>query len=222
MDREAVGMHEALLAIEILLISAILSVDNALVIGLATRHLPEPIRQKAIFWGTMGAVLLRIALSAVAVVLINTPYLKLIGGLFLLYIAFKMLGDEQEMHDMRKGKGLIAAIQVIILADFMVSLDNVLAIVGIADGDWFLLSIGILVSIPCILWGSRLIGRLLHRYPIVLFAGVAVLSWTGSSMIVEEQFVAAMLAPLQVPEGAFHVVSVVATGAASFVSKRMA
>jgi YjbE family integral membrane protein len=215
-------MHETLLAIEILLISAILSVDNALVIGLATRHLPDGIRQKAIFWGTMGAVGLRIALSAVAVVLINAPFLKLIGGLFLLYLAYKMLGDEQEIKDLRRGKGLISAIQVIVIADFMVSLDNVLAIVGIADGNWFLLMLGILVSIPCILWGSRLIGKLLHRYPIVLFAGVAVLSWTGSSMIVEDRVVATYLEPLQVPEGAIHLVSVMATAAAAMVSKRFA
>jgi YjbE family integral membrane protein len=213
-------MKETLLAIEILLVSAILSVDNALVIGLATRHLQDNVRQKAIFWGTMGAVGLRILLSMIAVVLIDTPYLKLIGGVFLLYIAFKMLDDGNEMKNLSKGKGLISAIQVIVLADLMVSLDNVLAIVGIADGNWLLLALGILVSIPCILWGSRLITRVLHRYPVLMFAGVAVLSWTGASMILEEQVVSAWVAPLQIPNGAFHVVSVIATTAASLVSKR--
>ncbi|HEU4963680.1 MAG TPA: TerC family protein [Bacilli bacterium] len=215
-------MSETLLAIEILLISAILSVDNALVIGLATRHLPEGIRQKAIFWGTMGAVGLRIALSMLAVFLINTPYLKLIGGVFLLYLAFKMLGDEDEMKNLRQGKGLVAAIQVIVLADLMVSVDNVLAIVGISDGNWLLLALGILVSIPCILWGSKLISHLLHRYPVLMFAGVAVLAWTGSTMILEEQVIASFVEPLGIPNGAFHVISVAATTAASFVSKRFA
>lgn len=215
-------MTETLLAIEILLISAILSVDNALVIGLATRHLPSGVRQKAIFWGTMGAVGLRIALSFVAVVLINTPYLKLVGGLFLLYLAYKMLGNEEEVHNLRKGRGLAGAIQIIVIADLMVSVDNVLAIVGISDGNWLLLGLGILVSIPCILWGSKLISNLLHRYPVLMFAGVAVLAWTGSTMILEDRAVAGLVEPLGIPDGAFHVVSVAATTAASFVSKRFA
>ena len=215
-------MQQTLLAIEILLISAILSVDNALVIGLATRHLPEGVRQKAIFWGTMGAVGLRILLSMIAVVLIETPFLKLTGGIFLLYLAFKMLGNQEDVHNMRSGRGLLAAIQVIVVADLMVSLDNVLAIVGISEGNWMLLMLGILVSIPCILWGSRLISKLLHKYPIVLFAGVAVLTWTGASMVVEDRVVANFLEPLGIPEGAFHAVSMLATAAAAIVSRRVA
>ncbi|MGB8956767.1 MAG: YjbE family putative metal transport protein [Tumebacillaceae bacterium] len=214
-------MQHTLLAIEILLVSAILSVDNAIVIGLATRHLQDGIRQKAIFWGTMGAVGLRILLSMIAVVLIDTPFLKLIGGIFLLYLAFKMLGHQEEVHNMRNGLGLIAAIQVIVIADLMVSLDNVLAIVGISQGNWFLLLLGILVSIPCILWGSRLIARLLHKYPILLFAGVAVLSWTGASMIVEDRVIAGLIQPLGIPEGAFHVVSMLATAAAALMARRV-
>ncbi|MGZ4112838.1 MAG: YjbE family putative metal transport protein [Tumebacillaceae bacterium] len=214
-------MQQTLLAIEILLISAILSVDNALVIGLATRHLPPGIKQKAIFWGTVGAVGLRIALSMIAVFLIHTPYLKLIGGLFLLYLAYKMLGDQEEMDNMRRGKGLVNAIQVIVLADLMVSVDNVIAIVGISDGNWLLLALGILVSIPCILWGSQLIGHLLKRYPILLFAGVAVLAWTGASMILEERVVAAWVEPLALPNGVFNVISILATGVAFLFTKKV-
>lgn len=215
-------MHETLLALEILLISAILSVDNALVIGLATRHLPPELRQKAIFWGTIGAVGLRIVLSMIAVILLEAPYLKLIGGLFLLYIAFKMLGGHEDNPNMRGSTGLFAAIQVIVIADLMVSLDNVMAIIGIAKDNWFLLALGIAVSVPCILWGSKLIGNLLHRFPILLFAGVAVLTWTGASMILEEQFVAAWIQPFGIPNGVFHAVSVVATAAAALVAKRLA
>jgi YjbE family integral membrane protein len=214
-------MQHTLLAIEILLISAILSVDNAIVIGIATRHLQDGIRQKAILWGTMGAVGLRILLSMVAVALIDTPFLKLIGGIFLLVLAFKMLGHQEEVHNLRSGKGLIAAIQVIVIADLMVSLDNVLAIVGISQGNWFLLLLGILVSIPCILWGSRLIAGLLHKYPILLFGGVAVLSWTGASMIVEDRVVIGLIQPLGIPEGAFHVVSMLATAGAALVGRRL-
>ena len=213
--------HTLLLAIEIVLVSAILSVDNAIVIGMATRHLQAGIRQKAIFWGTIGAVSLRILLSMIAIVLIETPFLKLIGGIFLLYLAFKMLGHQEEVHNMRSGHGLIAAIQVIVIADLMVSLDNVLAIVGISQGNWFLLLLGILVSIPCILWGSRMIARLLHKYPILLFAGVAVLSWTGASMVVEDRVIAGLIDPLGIPEGAFHVVSMLATAGAAILSRRV-
>lgn len=215
-------IQQTLLAVEILLISAILSVDNALVIGLATRHLPPGIKRKAIFWGTVGAVGLRIALSLIAVFLINTPYLKLIGGLFLLYLAYKMLGDQEELNNLRRGKGLINAIQVIVLADLMVSVDNVIAIVGISDGNWLLLGLGILVSIPCILWGSQLIAHLLKKYPVLLFGGVAVLAWTGASMIMEERVVATMVEPLSIPHGVFNVASVVATGVAFLISKRVA
>jgi YjbE family integral membrane protein len=213
--------HILLLAIEIVLVSAILSVDNAIVIGMATRHLQAGIRQKAIFWGTIGAVGLRILLSMIAVVLIETPFLKLTGGIFLLYLAFKMLGHQEEVHNMRSGHGLIAAIQVIVIADLMVSLDNVLAIVGISQGNWFLLLLGILVSIPCILWGSRMIARLLHKYPILLFAGVAVLSWTGASMVVEDRVIAGLIDPLGIPEGAIHVVSMLSTAAAAILSRRV-
>ena len=216
-------MPNTLLAIEILLISAILSVDNALVIGLATRHLAEPLRKKAIFWGTMGAVGLRIAFSLVAISVIDTPFLKLIGGLFLMYIAYKMLADQDgSTQNVRQGNGLFAAIQIIVIADLMVSIDNVLAVVGIAGGNFWLVLLGITVSIPCILWGSHAISRLLHRYPALMFIGVAVLSWTGASMIVEEHMVAAWIAPLAIPEGAFHAVSVVATAAAAMISKRLA
>jgi len=215
-------LHEALLAVEILLISAILSVDNALIIGLATRHLAPKVRQQAIFWGTMGAVVLRIGMSLIAVVLIDTPYLKLIGGLFLLYLAFKMLGQQEELADVRSGQGLLAAIQVIVIADVMVSIDNVLAIVGIAKGVWWLLLLGILISIPCILWGSKLIARLLVRYPLLHFAGVAVLSWTGASLIIEDPVVAAFLLPLGIPAFAFHIVSVLATAAAALAARRVA
>ena len=122
---------------------------------------------------------------------------------------------------MRSGQGLIAAIQVIVIADLMVSLDNVLAIVGISQGNWLLVLLGILVSIPCILWGSRMIARMLHKYPILLFAGVAVLSWTGASMIVEDRVVAALIQPLGIPGGAFHAVSMLATATAAIVSRRV-
>ena len=214
--------HTLLLTIEILLVSAILSVDNAIVIGMATRHLQDGIRQKAIMWGTMGAVGLRILLSMVAVALIDTPFLKLIGGIFLLYLAFKMLGHQEEVHNLRSGRlGLIAAIQVIVIADLMVSLDNVLAIVGISQGNWLLVLLGILVSIPCILWGSRMIARLLRKYPVLLFAGVAVLSWTGASMIVEDRVIAALIQPIGIPGGAFHAVSMLATAVAAIVSRRV-
>nr|WP_236587787.1 TerC family protein [Tumebacillus amylolyticus] len=208
------------LALEILLVSAILSVDNALVIGLATRHLPSNLRQKAIFWGTMGAVGLRIVLSLVAVILLSTPYLKLIGGLFLLYIAFKMLGDHQQMKDMRRGGGLLHAVYVIVIADLVVSVDNVLAIVGISKGNMWLLLFGIAVSIPCILWGSGLIVRLLTRYPWLMYAGVAVLTWTGCTMILEEKVVASFVEPLSLPAYSFHLVSVIATSLAGFWTSR--
>ncbi|PWK13380.1 TerC family protein [Tumebacillus permanentifrigoris] len=213
-------MQELLLALEILLISAILSVDNALVIGLATRHLPNGVRQKAIFWGTMGAVGLRVVLSLIAVLLMDTPYLKLIGGLFLLYLAYKMLGDHEQMKDMRRGGGLMQAVYVIVIADFVVSIDNVLAVVGISKGNMLLLMFGIAVSIPCILWGSGLIVRLLSRYAWVMYAGVAVLTWTGCSMILEENFVSALVTPWALPAYGFHVIAVLATSAAGMWSNR--
>ncbi|ARU59913.1 hypothetical protein CBW65_01700 [Tumebacillus avium] len=214
-------MQEMLLALEILLISAILSVDNALVIGLATRHLPNGIRQRAIYWGTFGAVALRIVLSMLAIYLINLPYIKLVGGLFLLYIAFKMLGEEHaEESNMRGSRGIWKAVQVIVIADLMVSVDNVLAVVAIAKGNWWLVALGILVSIPCILWGSRLIAHLLHKYPILLFLGIAVLSWTGAAMILEEKVVALFITPLAIPNAAFYAVAVAATGAAWLTKKR--
>ncbi|WP_227874411.1 YjbE family putative metal transport protein [Tumebacillus algifaecis] len=210
-----------LLALEIFLVSAILSVDNALVIGLATRQLPNGLRQRAIYWGTFGAVAMRIVLSLLAIYLIDLPYIKLIGGIFLLYIAYKMLGDTQEEHsDMRSVQGLWNVVQLIVIADLMVSVDNVLAVVAIADGNWILVSLGVLVSIPCILWGSWIIAHLLYKYPVLLFLGIAVLSWTAASMILAEKMIEQYLTPLAIPTGAFHAVVLAATGAAWLTKKR--
>lgn len=215
-------MQEVLLGIEILLISAILSMDNALVIGLATRHLPIGLREKAVYWGAMGAVGLRIILCLIAYLVISLPYIKLIGGIFLLYIAYKMLEEHREdLPQMRSGAGIWSAVQMIVIADLTVSVDNVLAVIAIADGSWWLVSLGVLVSIPCILWGSRLIAHLLQKYPVLLFLGVAVLSWTAMSMILAEHVVSRFLTPLAVPNAAFYGVTVAATALVWLLKKRV-
>ena len=161
---------------QIILIDIVLSGDNAVVIALACRNLSPEQRKTGIFWGVAGAIGLRVVLTVFAALVMNLPWLKLVGGLLLVWIAIKlMLPEDEEGHDIESSSNLWGAVKTIVVADFVMSLDNVIAVAGAAHGSLPLLLFGLAVSIPLIVWSSQLILHWMERYPSIVLIVVGAL-----------------------------------------------
>ncbi|HEX7056963.1 MAG TPA: TerC family protein [Bacilli bacterium] len=186
-------LEQLLLFLEIMLINIVLSGDNAVVIAMASKNLPLDQRKKAIWWGAFGAVGLRVVLTVVAVALLKVPYIQAAGSLLLMYIALKLLLEENGHSNVKSAATLFSAVWTIILADFVMSLDNVLAIAAIAKNDFLLIVLGIGLSIPLIIWGSTLIMKLLHKFPVLVYLGAAILGYTAGEMLTEDAKIAQLL-----------------------------
>jgi YjbE family integral membrane protein len=178
---------DALLTLlEIILINIILSGDNAVVIALACRRLPWENRKKAVLIGTIGAVGLRVVLTFIAVYLLTIPFVNIIGSLLLIWIAIKLLrGEDQE--DVKASTSLFEAIKTIIIADLVMSLDNVLAVAGVAGGSIVLIVLGLVISIPLIIWGSQILMKIMERFPIIVTLGAGLLGYTAGEMIFKDK-----------------------------------
>ena len=174
--------------LEIILINIVLSGDNAVVIALASRKLPEEQRKKAIVVGTVGALVLRVVLTFAAVFLLKIPFVEIIGGLLLLYIAFDLIKSANQDTDLQSSSTLAGAIRTIIFADLVMSLDNVLAIAGAAQGNIVLIIIGLALSIPLIVFGSQFIMKMMDKMPILVWVGAAIIAYTAGEMIVEDKY----------------------------------
>ncbi|HPR44805.1 MAG TPA: TerC family protein [Ottowia sp.] len=175
---------------QIILIDILLGGDNAVVIALACRQLPKAQRTKGIVWGTVGAIVLRVILIAFALTLLKVPFLKLVGGLLLLWIGVKLIApDDEDGHDNIQGSDkLWGAVKTIIVADLVMSIDNVIAIAGAAQGageqhQLALVIFGLVVSIPIIVWGSQLVLKLMDRFPVIIVLGGMLLGWIAGGMI---------------------------------------
>ena len=176
----------ALLAI--ILIDLVLAGDNAIVIALAARNLPAEHQNKAIMWGTVGAIVVRSAMTVGVVWLLKIPGLMLVGGLGLLWIAFKLISDTSE--DEHEGSGATTfwgAMKTIIVADALMGVDNVLGVAGAANGDFMLVVLGLLISIPIVVLGSKLVLQLVEKWPVIIHLGAAVLAFTAAQMIINEK-----------------------------------
>ena len=174
---------------KIIIIDLLLSGDNAVVIALACRNLPLEQRKQGILAGVVGAILLRIVLTFFAVSLLSLPYLKLVGALLLVWIGIKLILPEQEGHgegNIKADTRLWGAVKTIIIADFVMSLDNVLGVAAAAHGNAWLLVFGLLVSIPLIAWSSQLVLKLIDRFPFIIYAGGALLGYVAGEMLVGE------------------------------------
>src|SRR6476619_1469226 len=171
----------------IILANIVLSGDNAVVIALAARALPPQQQKKAIFWGSGAAIVMRIVLTIIAVEMLRWPWLKILGGLLLLYIGVTLLAEEEDGDggEAREG-GLLAAIRTILVADLVMSLDNVLAVAAAAKGNTPLLVIGLAISIPLIIFGSTLLLKVMERFPIIITAGAALLGWLAGEMVLTD------------------------------------
>lgn len=177
--------------LQIIAIDILLGGDNAIVIALACRRLPEAQRRQGIFWGVVGAIVLRIVLIFFALQLLAIPFLKIVGGALLLWIGIKLLQPEEEdAHGRIEGSThLLGAIRTIIIADAVMSLDNVIAVAAAAKGEIGLVIFGILVSIPIVVWGSRFVLKLMDRLPIVITFGGALLGWIAGDMLLGDAVV---------------------------------
>ena len=179
---------------QIILINIVLSGDNAVVIALACRTLPPRQQKKAILFGSIGAIVLRVVLTFFAVYLLSLPYLKLVGAALLLWIGIGLLKGEDDEDDIDGDAGLWAAIKTIIIADLVMSLDNVIGVAAAADGNVPLLVMGLVISVPLIVFGSTIILKLMNRFPIIITIGAALLGWVAGEMAVSDPAIAASVA----------------------------
>src|SRR5512146_1882057 len=174
---------------KIIVIDLLLSGDNAVVIALACRNLPLEQRKKGIMFGVIGAIGLRVVLTFFAVGLLSLPYLKLVGALLLIWIGIKLILPEEEAHgegSIKAEAHLWGAVKTIIIADFVMSLDNVLGVAGAAHGNTMLLVFGLLVSIPLIAWSSQLVLKLIDRFPFIIYGGGLLLGYVAGEMLIGE------------------------------------
>jgi YjbE family integral membrane protein len=171
----------------ILLANIVLSGDNAVVIAMAARTLKPEQQRKAIFWGSAAAIVMRIVLTVVAIQLLTLPYLKLIGAVLLVYIGVDLLkgGGDEEGHG-KEINGMLAAIRTILVADLVMSLDNVLAVAAAAKGNVPLLVLGLLISIPLIVFGATLLTKVMDRFPIIITIGAALLGFLAGEMLLTD------------------------------------
>lgn len=179
--------------LKIIAIDIVLSGDNAIVIAMATRNLPKEQRNKAILWGTGGAVLLRILFAIIIVWLLTIPYVNLIGGALLLWIAYKVLVGGEEDANISAHSGLMKAIGTIIMADVVMSLDNVVAVAGAADGHIVMIALGVAISIPIMIFGSKFIVKMMDKYSWISYIGSGILAWTAGEMILRDKHVIDLL-----------------------------
>lgn len=172
----------------IVVIDLVLAGDNAIVIALAARNLPPPLRSRAIVWGTFGAIAVRTAMTLAVVWLLRVPGLLFIGGAVLVWIAYKLLADNDSggHHKLDPGAGFWGAMKTIVVADALMGLDNVLAVAGAAQGSFILVVLGLLISIPIVIWGSQLILKWVERFPVIVYVGAGVLAWTAVKMMTGE------------------------------------
>jgi len=213
----SVQFLSALMAIVI--IDLVLAGDNAIVIALAARNVAERLRTKAILWGTVGAIVVRTLLTMVVVWLLAVPGLLFAGGTLLIWIAYKLLLPEPEDDNgvkLNSVNGFWAAIRTIVVADIVMGLDNVLAVAGAAHGSFMLVALGLLISIPIVVWGSTVILRFIDRYPAFVYLGAGVLAWTAAKMMIHEPLLAAFYDEYKVVPPLMYMVIVVGVLAAGF------
>lgn len=178
-------------------INIVLSGDNAVVIAIACRKLAPNQRKQAILWGTFLAVIVRVIATVLAVYLLKIPYLYLAGGVILLWISYNLLREEDGDNQIESSEDMVQAVKTIVVADVMMGLDNVLAIAGAANGNIALIVLGLIISVPLMVFGSQLILQAMERFAWLVYLGAAVLAWAASTMITNEEGIADWLSQWQ-------------------------
>jgi YjbE family integral membrane protein len=207
----------------IILIDLVLAGDNAIVIALAARSLPKQLQRKAIVWGTVGAIVVRSAMTLAVVWLLQIPGLMLVGGIGLLWIAYKLLVPDGG-HESHGGPATTfwGAMKTIVIADALMGVDNVLGVAGAAHGSFDLVVIGLLISVPIVVWGSSMVLKLVDRFPIIIYLGAGVLAFTAAKMIVSEPLLDEIFDPSRVARFAVYALAVAGVLAAGRWAARRA
>lgn len=213
----------------IVIIDLVLAGDNAIVIALAARTLPKHLQKKAIIFGTAGAIVVRVLMTLGVLWLLNLPWLRLAGGILLIWIAYKLLVDEEheessgDATEATKPKGTTfwSAIRTIVIADTVMGLDNVLGVAGAAKGDFLLVIIGLAISIPIMIWGSTIILKWIERFPVIIYVGAGVLAWTAAAMICHEKAVDAYLQDKMWLRVAIYAVILIGILGAGYLTKKL-
>ncbi len=193
----------------IIVVNLVLSGDNAVLIAMAVRNLPRDQRQKGILFGTGLAVLLRIVLTFFVSMLLGIYFVKLVGGLLILWIGAKLFMEAEPGDECREATTMAQAIRIILIADLTMSLDNVLAVAGCAGGSLFLLIFGLALSIPIVVYASNLLSMLMDKYPIIIVIGAGILGKVGGEMIITDSWVEGLLHPGKVMEYAVQAIGIV-------------
>lgn len=180
-------------------VNIILSGDNAVVIALAARSLPARQQKAAVLWGSGAAVAMRIVLTIFAVALLTLPLLKIVGSLLLFWIGVKLLVPEEDDEDIDASDNLIAAVKTILIADLVMSIDNVIAVAAAAQGSYLLLILGLAISIPLVIFGSTLLLRLMERWPVIITIGGGLLGFVAGEMLVTDPALAEWMTGMGVP-----------------------
>jgi YjbE family integral membrane protein len=176
--------------LKIIGVNIVLSGDNAVVIALAARSLPEKQQKQAIIWGSGAAIVMRIVLTLFAVVLLQLPWLKIVGSVLLLWIGVKLLSDEDDGEEhIKSHDSMAAAVKTILVADLVMSVDNVIAVAAAAKNDTMLLILGLAISIPLIIYASTVLIKVMERFPIVITIGAALIGWVAGEMAWDEQVI---------------------------------
>lgn len=216
---DILSIQGLLAMLQIIVIDILLAGDNAIVIGMAARNLPENLQKKAIFWGTAGAIILRLVMAFLFVeALNNIPALRLIGGILLLWIGYKLVADDSGEHNIEAKDNLRAAITTIVIADGIMGIDNVIGVVGAAGGNMMLVAIGMLITVPIIIYGSTLFVKVIERFPIILYVGGGILAWVGAAMSLEDGLIHDMVVPYAL---AIKIAAVILVVGASLLAKQL-
>jgi YjbE family integral membrane protein len=173
--------------LKIIGVNIILSGDNAVVIALAARSLPPKQQKQAVFWGAGAAIVLRVVLTLFAVALLALPWLKLVGSVLLFWIGIKLLIPEDDEADIKAHEHLMSAIKTILIADLVMSLDNVIAVAAAAGGNVVLLVLGLAISIPLVIFGATMLIKLMERYPVIITIGAGLIGWVAGEMLVGDR-----------------------------------
>lgn len=206
----------------IIFIDLMLAGDNAIVIALAARNLPKEQQKKAVIWGTFGAIAIRMVATLLVVYLLDVPWLHLAGGLLLVWIAYKLLVQEDSSHDnIKAGSTLGSAIWTIVIADAAMGIDNVLAVAGASHGNIWLVIIGLIISIPIVVWGSTLFIKLIEKFPWILYIGAGVLAFTAGKMIVGEKKIEHLFGTGGMPGWLFEILLIVLVIGAGILQRTM-
>lgn len=189
---EATLLFDFSIVAQVILIDLALGGDNSIVIGMAAKNLPPHLQKRAIIYGTIGAIVLRFTLAFIVSWLFHIPFLKTVGGILLIGIGIKLIGARNEEEDVKveAKNSLWAAVRTIILADALMSLDNVLGIVGVTGNHWGLLIFGMLISVPIIIFGSTIVVKVMNKFPILMYIGGAILGWAAGGMLATDHYLA--------------------------------